>query len=423
MQTDLIHNQKLYQQKQHLLNKITADECRYNFSLILHGIEIEFRTNQLALIDYLKLHFIKKKTSSPLIITHYSPLECDISDDFFEDEFESICFTQLKHNDEIAIQRDFIAKSFKEEIVTVFSPSNPDGLHNFLRWLISRRLLVHNKAILHSSVIVGHDKKAYVFLGVSGAGKTTTCINAAGRRVVGDDMNLIEIDQDQIFARAAFVGGKLGPQIQDDERFPVAGFYWLEKSNQNELIPCSKAAASRKLLASIANIFWTHQDQNLNQLGLNFALKLATNVDLSILRLKNDSSYWQLLELNIFTIKVSGSSMFPLIKDNDELTITRKKILRDGRIYLYRSSSGELIAHRLIQTPPLLMKGDFEINHEVIRPEQIIGEVIAINESKITGHLIYNFLSKTNHRMHAGMVRRTARWLMQKYYRLSQFQL
>lgn len=396
----------------------------YHFSLNLHGIEIEFRTNQIALIDYLKLHFIQKKAfSSPLIITHYSPFEFEINDDLFEDEFESICFTQLKDNNEIAIQRDFIAKSFKDEIITVFSPSNPDGLHNFLRWLISRRLLVHNKAILHSSVIIGHDKKAYVFLGVSGAGKTTTCINAAGRRVVGDDMNLIEIDQDQIFARAAFVGGKLGPQIQDDERFPVAGFYWLEKSNHNKLTPCTKAAASRKLLASIANIFWTHQDQTLNTLALDFALKLAANRDLSILHLKNDSSYWQLLEPHIFTIKVSGSSMLPLIKDNDELTVTRKTILNDGRIYLYRSSSGELIAHRLIQKDHLIMKGDFEINHEVIKSEQIIGEVIAINESKITGHVIYNFLSKMNHRMHTGILRRTARWLMQKNYRLSQFKL
>lgn len=423
MLTDLIHNQPLYQQKQNLLNKLTADKRHYHFSLSLHGIEIEFSTNQITLIDYLKLHFIEKKTSAPLIITHYSPLEFEITDDFFEDEFESICFTQLEDNSEIAIQRDFIAKSFKDEIVAVFSPSNPDGLHNFLRWLVSRRLLVHNKAILHSSVIIGHDKKAYVFLGVSGAGKTTTCINAAGRRVVGDDMNLIEFEQDKIFARAAFVGGKLGPQIQNDERFPIAGFYWLEKSYHNELIPCSKATASRKLLASIANIFWSHQDQTLNQLGLNFALKLATNVNLSILRLKNDSSYWQLLEPHIFTIKVDGSSMLPLIKNNDELTIIRKVTLNEGGIYLYRSSSGELIAHRLIQKDHLIMKGDFEINHEVIKHEQIIGEIIAINGSKTAGHFVYNFLSKINHHLHTGMVRRTARWLMQKHYRLSQFKL
>src|SRR5690606_18753894 len=155
-------------------------------------------------------------------------------------------------------------------------------------------------------------------------------------------------EDQQVYVRPAQLGGRLGPEIPIESRIPVAGFYWLQQANELALEKLSIAIATQKIMASMANLFWGEDDHDLSQSVFFFAHKIAQNYPVNLLKLKNSHDYWNLLEPNYFKIKLHGKSMLPLFQHDQEVTVHKNNELKLGQIYLYYSTSGELVAHRLI---------------------------------------------------------------------------
>jgi hypothetical protein len=120
----------------------------------------------------------------------------------------------------------------------------PGICENFLRVLLAYRVLDLGGAVLHSAGVVDRGR-AFLFLGRSGAGKTTAASLslAAGREVLSDDLNAVlptdETGGGYVAARLPFAGD-LGRAAAGAGTFPLAGLLRLRKAD-----PADSADPSR----------------------------------------------------------------------------------------------------------------------------------------------------------------------------------
>ena len=123
---------------------------------------------------------------------------------------------------------------------------------NFLRILTAYALLARNGLLLHSAAIV-LDGCVHVFLGRSGAGKTTLSrlALAGGVAVLSDDANvLLKAPGGGYAAGAVPFAGELGQLTQQAVGpFPVAGLFWLEKAARNQVLDMNPALQVARLMA------------------------------------------------------------------------------------------------------------------------------------------------------------------------------
>jgi len=73
---------------------------------------------------------------------------------------------------------------------------------------------------------------------------------------------------------------------------------------------------------------------------------------------------------------VNGSSMNPILKNGDVIVvkpIDHSKLKR-GMVCVYKNDLGELIAHSVVSTNPLVLKG---ANNKVVDPDKVV-EIVGI---------------------------------------------
>lgn len=123
---------------------------------------------------------------------------------------------------------------------------------NFLRVLVAYRLLETGGALVHSAGVV-EEGRAHLFLGPSGAGKTTLARLArnAGRAVLSDDMNAVVTPSGSRGFRVDRLpfAGDLGQTAESGGNHPLAGLFRLEKGPEVRLEGLSAARALATLLA------------------------------------------------------------------------------------------------------------------------------------------------------------------------------
>lgn len=135
----------------------------------------------------------------------------------------------------------------------------PDGggdhfagiFENFCRVLVAYRLLEQGGAVVHSAGVV-RDGEALLFVGHSGAGKTTVSRMSldCGATVLSDDLNaLLPSRADNPVLEALPFTGDLGGGVSAGARFPLRAVMRLEKSPAESLVPLSRAEAVATLLA------------------------------------------------------------------------------------------------------------------------------------------------------------------------------
>lgn len=106
-----------------------------------------------------------------------------------------------------------------------------------------------------------------------------------------------------------------------------------------------------------------------------------------------------------FKFPVKGTSMRPMLKDNDSVTIEKVNNVIKGDIILYRRDNGQFVLHRIIKVHDNLydIVGDHQTGIEYnVRYDQLIGKVISYNkkgkekEYKLLGlrYKLYKFSCK-----------------------------
>ena len=237
----------------------------------LHGVStswylpsIEVKVQLESYLNNLSLAEPRDKTraAEPLSIYWYPhDLAGVTSEEIWESDADPDCRISGSIDQEIAIQRDFIAAMENSNVVRFISPLRiGDGFHNFLRWLLPRKMLERNCALIHSSAIRTASGKAHLFLGPSGAGKTTLSSFAPIADVLGDDMNVLAMENG-VFS---VVGGVFGQKLQNQKligrAFPIGSVCWLKQGPSVAVRRLTRSEAYLDILSCFANLFWERLD-------------------------------------------------------------------------------------------------------------------------------------------------------------------
>lgn len=290
-----VDNRELFNKKLLVFkNKFLLEDFTYHFHYFIHGIKITFLMKNSEPIPFLdKLSHKCNNYKEEITVYLETPSGINMSDEFFCSESSQDCF----ENSQGAIQRDFIAKPLgNKRYYSVFSLEHFDGIYNFLRWLLPPFMLEFNEAILHSSAVVTGPNRAILFLGYSGAGKTTIASLAGDRLILGDDMNRVLIKNQSVYASAGSVGGAFKPVNEALREYEVERVYWLKQANENQISQIPLVSSYQKLFSSLVGWNWIQEDKRIEEKMLNFAELILNKVQLKELNFKKDTSVWSFLE-------------------------------------------------------------------------------------------------------------------------------
>ncbi len=121
-------------------------------------------------------------------------------------------------------------------------------LENYLRFLVAYALLLQGGLLMHSAC-VAYQGEAYLFVGRSGAGKTTIAAQAleTGLELLSDDMNALTPGNPPRVHKLPFAG-TLGERITDTASYPLRAVCWLRQG----LAPSCAAMSPAQALARLA---------------------------------------------------------------------------------------------------------------------------------------------------------------------------
>ncbi|WP_127714117.1 hypothetical protein [Halobacteriovorax sp. HLS] len=297
-------NKPLLEKKLELLNNILVNFCEQKKTLknevktSYHEEEISFFTSNNKLEkDFAKvlpaswLQPSRKRTHSIYI---FNPEDYGFTISDWQFETSQDCF--LDSTQKSALQRDFISHELNDqETILICHNSMDDGLNNFLRWFLPRRLLKKGTLVFHSSCVI-ENGQAKVFLGHSGAGKSTMVSLREGREHLSDDMNLITIENDKIFIQAGAIGGLFFDKVDYSKKYPVSSFSWLVQDSLFSSQKLTPTKAYTRALASVSNIFW----DTLEVSETNKVMKLVKSITAACpfysLHFKKDPEVWKYVE-------------------------------------------------------------------------------------------------------------------------------
>ena len=124
------------------------------------------------------------------------------------------------------------------------------GLYPMSEILVSRLLSQHDAVDLHASTAV-LDGQAYVFMGHSGAGKTTISEIAlrAGATVLSDDRTILGVRNGRVIAWGTPWHGT--GRRSSSRTAPVAGIYLLVQAAEERAVPVAPARAFKEMFVRL----------------------------------------------------------------------------------------------------------------------------------------------------------------------------
>jgi len=145
--------------------------------------------------------------------------------------------------------------------------------------------------LLHSASAI-RNGKAFLFAGVSGAGKTTISrLAPADATLLTDEISYVrKRDQGYVAFGTPFTGelAKLG----ENRSAPVAALYLLAQGPENRIEPVAAADAGRELLA---NMLFFAEDQELVHWAFHAACDFVARVPVHRLTFMPDARVWEMI--------------------------------------------------------------------------------------------------------------------------------
>lgn len=169
--------------------------------------------------------------------------------------------------------------------------ANPYSIDAVLRIVHTLVLARQGGFLLHSASAI-RNGKAFLFAGVSEAGKTTISrLAPADATLLTDEISYVrKHDAGYVAYGTPFTGelAKLGENVSA----PVTALYLLAKGKENRIDPLPQAEAARSLLAN--QLFFAH-DEELVQSTFHSAFEFVSRVPVSRLTFVPDARVWELI--------------------------------------------------------------------------------------------------------------------------------
>ena len=168
---------------------------------------------------------------------------------------------------------------------------NPYSIDAVLRILHTLLLAQEGGFLLHAASAV-RNGKAFLFAGVSGAGKTTIAgLAPPDATLLTDEISYVRKDGNRYAAFGTPFTGELG-KPGENVWAPVAGLYLLEKGSHNHLAPVTAAEATRSFLS---NVLFFAEQQELVRSVFRSACEFVGQVPVYRLTFLPDSRVWEML--------------------------------------------------------------------------------------------------------------------------------
>jgi hypothetical protein len=169
--------------------------------------------------------------------------------------------------------------------------ANPYGIDAVLRIVHSLVLAKQGGFLLHSASTI-RNGKAFLFAGVSGAGKTTISgLLPADAILLTDEISYVRKSDNGYLAFGTPFTGELA-RVGKNVSAPIAALYLLAKGSENRIDPVEPAEAVRSLLS---NVLFFAADEELVQAIFNSAFEFVNRVPVSRLTFVPDARVWELI--------------------------------------------------------------------------------------------------------------------------------
>jgi len=169
--------------------------------------------------------------------------------------------------------------------------ANPYSIDAVLRIVHTLVLARQGGFLLHSASAI-RNGKAFLFAGVSEAGKTTISRLAPGDvTLLTDEISYVRRRDDGYVAFGTPFTGELA-KVGENVSAPIAALYLLNKGRENRIDPIQEGEAARSLLA---NLLFFAEDEELVQATFHAAFEFVKRVPVSRLTFVPDARVWELI--------------------------------------------------------------------------------------------------------------------------------
>ncbi len=168
---------------------------------------------------------------------------------------------------------------------------SPYAIDSVLRIIHSLLLAASGGMLIHAASAV-RDRKAFLFSGISGAGKTTISRFAPpDATLLTDEISYVRQTQQGFVACGTPFAGELATAGENCAA-PLETVFFLEKGPENRIESLSSADALRSLMRNI--LFFAH-DQHLVDQVFRAACKLVQEIPVQRLIFLPDSRVWEII--------------------------------------------------------------------------------------------------------------------------------
>lgn len=170
-------------------------------------------------------------------------------------------------------------------------PAYPYSIDSIFRIVHSIVLARQGGFLLHSASAI-RNGRAFLFAGVSGAGKTTvTRLAPPDATVLTDEISYVRKQNGGYIAFGTPFTGELA-KIGENVSAPIAALYLLAQGLENRLDPIAPGDAARSLLA---NVLFFAEDEELVQAVFHSAFEFVSRVPVARLTFVPDARVWELI--------------------------------------------------------------------------------------------------------------------------------
>ncbi len=189
----------------------------------------------------------------------------------------------------------------------VWQNANPYSLDSVLRILHSLILAERGGFLLHAASAVCNSS-AYLFAGVSGAGKTTmTRLAPPDVTLLTDEISYVRPSAAGYSAFGTPFAGELG-RAGENCRAPVSALFFLEKGAGNRVDDLSSAEAIRRLMR---NILFFAADQSLVEKLFAAACDFVERIPIRLLTFYPDARVWDVVRSCGINFETGHERNFP----------------------------------------------------------------------------------------------------------------
>lgn len=173
----------------------------------------------------------------------------------------------------------------------VVQSANPYAIDTVLRIIHSLVLAQSGGLLVHAASCVRNDK-AFLFSGVSEAGKTTiSSLAPADATLLTDEISYLQRDGNRFIAHGTPFAGELA-RPGENVQAPLSVLYLLRKGPENFIEPLKDSEAIRLLMGNV--LFFAHDSELVDRV-FESACDLVRNVPVRRLTFFPDSRVWDLI--------------------------------------------------------------------------------------------------------------------------------